>query len=378
MKASLLIYETSHHENLPALLDLAELYFEKVTVFLPEISFQNICSTDAETKWQKTVFFRQSNDISNREFIRDAIRFARNNGYTHFHISTLDNNLLYFAIGLLRLHGMHVSLTVHAVNEYGAYRFNNLRAITESIAKLYFHRRIRHFRVLSPGMKAVLQQKFRGTSCHFIPSRFFSGLPEVRENKDFLKIVIPGGIDPGRRDYGFVQSFIRNHLSVLVSEKTIELVLLGNINSPYGSGLKEALNAYASLNLRIKYYSDYIPEAEYERQLREADLIWSPLIVHTKSMRGAAEKYGLSKSTGLIADLLLTCRPVLVPVEFDIPEHFQELMITYDSPSALAERISGFIHDFDNDRIARIYHSLSFFSKENFKKDFGEFMSIGS
>ncbi|HZK63682.1 MAG TPA: hypothetical protein VFC34_06025, partial [Puia sp.] len=202
MPARLLIYETTHHETLPAILDLAALYFEKVTVFLREMTYQNICRTPGEIKWKNTVFVRQSATVSNRIFIRDALHFARRNGITHFHISTLDNNMLYFAMGLVRLPELYISLSIHAVNEYRKYKARNLRDLTESLAKLFFHRRVGHYRVLSPGMIDIFHQNFPGTSCQFIPSRFFAA-PQagIREKKDYLKIVIPGTVDPNRRDY---------------------------------------------------------------------------------------------------------------------------------------------------------------------------------
>ena len=95
MPSGLVIYETTHHETLPALLDLASMYFENIAVFLREMTYQNISSIRPEEQWQKTAFFRQAETVSNRAFIREAVKFAGNGRYTHFHISTLDNNLLY-------------------------------------------------------------------------------------------------------------------------------------------------------------------------------------------------------------------------------------------------------------------------------------------
>lgn len=377
MPARLLIYETTHHETLPAMLDLAALYFEKVTVFLREITYQNICRTPAGIKWKNTVFVRQSDARSNRAFIRDALHFARHNDISHFHISTLDNNMLYFAMGLLRLPKPHISLSIHAVNEYRKYKAGNLRDLTESLAKLFFHRRIGHYRVLSPGMIDIFHQKFPGTNCQFIPSRFFAAQQAgIREKKDYLKIIIPGSVDPNRRDYAFVVSFVKDHLSVMASEKPIELVFLGEINSPYGLRLVDELKVYVSADLRFRYYFQYVPQREYEQQLAEADILWSPVHINTLGTRGTPEIYGLSKSTGLIADLLFNCRPALVPAGFDIPEHYVGVLIPYDSPLALADLFREFFYGVDENKTAAISHALSFFSKENFGTAFRELLSI--
>ncbi len=377
MPARLLIYETTHHETLPSLLDLAELYFESVTVFLREITYQNICGSEAAGKWKNTVFFRQSARVSNREFIRNAIQYAGNNGYTHFHISTLDNNLLYFAILLRRLPGLHISLSIQAINGYRAFRFKNLRDITESFAKLYFHRRIRHYRFFFPKMAEAFHQGMPQANCQFIPSRFLSELrPEKPGENEYLRIVIPGSINPQRRDYEFVVSFVADNLPAIASEKGIELVLLGNINTPYGLKLLDELKTKISDDLHIKYYFEYVPQLEYEQQLAKADIIWSPIHIKTRGIRGTPEIYGISMATGLIADLLLSCRPALVPVGFVIPEHYQDALIPYDSPSALAERIMEFVYGFDENRNSRIRNALSFFSVENFKSAFEELMHV--
>ena len=225
MPAGLVIYETTHHETLPALLDLASMYFENIAVFLREMTYQNISSIRPEEQWQKTAFFRQAETVSNRAFIREAVQFAGNGRYTHFHISTLDNNLLYFAVELYRLRRLHISLSVQAVQGYRSCQYRSLRDITESLAKMVFHRRIRHYRVFFPRMKDIFLQQFPRTDCHFIPSRFFSGKPNIAKgNTDFLKLVIPGSINPSPRHYAVMLPFIKDYCSEVAAKNANELV----------------------------------------------------------------------------------------------------------------------------------------------------------
>jgi hypothetical protein len=378
MPAGLLIYETNHHETLPAMLDLAELYFEHISVFLKELSYQNICSIPAEERWPKVHFYRQAKSVSNRAFIRKAVQFSLSNHYTHFHISTLDNNLLYFAAELFRLRGVQLSLSVQAVRGYSAFKFGNLRDITESLAKLIFHRRIRHYRVFFPRMKEVLHQHFPGANCQFIPSRFYSGKQNKPGNRaSFLKIVIPGSVNPARRDYTFASAFVRDYLSEIAARNPIELVILGNISSAYGLKLKGELKAIESEQLVIKYYFDYIPQAEYELQLATADIIWSPVNINTKSIRGTPEVYGYSMATGLIADQLFSNCPTLVPAGFEIPEHFENATIVYESGPDLAARIVKLMTGQGNSRNDKIYSELSFFSRDHFRREFEDLLAIG-
>jgi hypothetical protein len=284
---------------------------------------------------------------------------------------------LYFAAELFRLRGVQLSLSVQAVRGYSAFKFGNLRDITESLAKLIFHRRIRHYRVFFPRMKDVLHQYFPGANCQFIPSRFYSGKQNNPGNgTNFLKMVIPGSINPARRDYTFAAAFVRDYLSEIAARNPIELVMLGNISSAYGLRLKDELKTNESGHLVIKYYFDYVPQAEYEQQLASADIIWSPVNINTKSIRGIPEMYGYSMATGLIADQLFSSCPTLVPAGFEIPEHFESAMSVYESAPDLAAQIVKLITDRDNDRNGRIYNALSFFSKDHFRREFEDLFAF--
>ncbi len=375
----LLIYEPTHHETLPAILDLAELYFREIAVFLKELSFENLSASDkVEDRWPRTEFFKQIAGYPNRRFIRDAFNFVRENNYTHLHISTLDNNLLYFARQVFSAPKMPVSLSVQAVNEYCSYRFGNLRDITESAAKLYLHKRIRQYRVFFPLMKEALEKRLPGSEAIFIPSRFYAEKQEVAKTsaRELFRIVIPGAVDPNRRDYYYVVSFLKEFLPRYSNEKQIELVILGNSNTEYGKKIIDTLKMLQSDYFKLVYYNQYIPQSEYERQLAQANILWSPIQLQTLGIRKTSEIYGISTATGLTGDLLLNEKPALVPLGFQIPEHYEDALITYSSPGQLAEHINVFIHKIDENIREKIRKSFSFFRKENFKTAFCQLMKI--
>ncbi len=94
----LLIYETTHHETLPAMLDLALEYFDNVYVYLKESSYENLTGVNSpEAIWPKTRFFIQEPGRPNLSFIRECFSTLQLKKIGHLHISTLDNNLLYIA-----------------------------------------------------------------------------------------------------------------------------------------------------------------------------------------------------------------------------------------------------------------------------------------
>ncbi|HXB31890.1 MAG TPA: hypothetical protein VNV35_00650, partial [Puia sp.] len=172
----IVLYETTHHENLPALLDLCELQFNQVAVFLKELSYHNLTGeAPPEQRWPQTDFFIQTIDCPNRRFIRQLFQFIRRHGFSHLHLCTLDNNLLLFAVRLSFIGPVHLSLTVHEVNEYFTRSFRTFRDWTETIAKQVLQRLMRNYHVFLPAMADQLRQRAPESTAVFIPSRFYSG-----------------------------------------------------------------------------------------------------------------------------------------------------------------------------------------------------------
>ncbi len=395
----IVIYETTHHENLPALLDLSEAHFSAVAVFLKEVSYRNLGGEGSpEERWPKTGFFIQAADCGNRRFIGQLFAFLRRERYSHLHLGTLDNNLLLFAIRLACVGPVHISLTVHEVNEYFSYSFRGLRDISESVAKVFLHRLIRHYTLFLPAMAERFAQRLPGVTAVFIPSRFYeapgwgedgAGLsrPEggfFTSEGGFFTIVVPGSVDPNRRNYSeVVEVFTR-----LVSGKggrpsgmesplrPIELVILGDSSTAYGAGIVDSLRRLESGRFRLRCFEGYIPATVYEQQLTGAHLIWSPLNLHKKSSRNSSETYGQTTASGLTADLLGNNAPALVPEGFIIPGPFRAAIFSYGSPEEWRAIVDMMINDpaYYGRLRENIHSALSFFTKENFGEAFCRLM----
>jgi hypothetical protein len=367
----IVLYETTHHENLPALLDLCEARFNRVAVFLKELSYHNLTGEGSpEQRWPQTDFFIQTTNCNNRRFIRQLFRFIRRHGFTHLHFCTLDNNLLLFAVRLTFVGPVHLSLTVHEVNEYFSRSFGSLRDWTETIAKKVLHGQIRHYHVFLPAMADRLRQRLPGSTAVFIPSRFYTGHQPHAPAPPF-KIVIPGSLDTNRRNYQDVIQTL-----TLLRPIPIELILLGDGGTDAGAAVLASFQSITSDHLTLRHFKGYVPESTYERELIHAHLIWSPLNIHKKNSRNNPETYGLSTASGLTADILLNNIPALVPAGFTIPEPFCTAIFSYSTP----EEAYGLILHFIQDPAAyaaireKIHHSFSYFSKENFSKAFEELM----
>lgn len=375
----IVLYETTHHENLPALLDLCEAQFNQVAVFLKALSWQNLTGEGSpEQRWPRTDFFIQTTDCPNRRFIGQLFRFIRRHGFTHLHLCTLDNNLLFFTVRLTLIGPVHLSLTVHEINEYFSRSYTNIRACTESIARPILHRLIRHYHVFLPAMADQLRQRLPGSTgpapptVVFIPSRFYSGRHPLPAASPF-KVVIPGSLDSNRRNYEEVIQTLALWQPI-PGTAPIELVLLGDSTAESSDAILAGFRSIDPGRFTLRHFKGYIPQTTYEAEITTAHLIWSPLNIHKRSSRNTPETYGLSTASGLTADLLLGNAPALVPAGFIIPEPFRAAIYPYRSPEEAQELIRGFIGDPASYAALRatIHRAFCYFSKENFSTAFSE------
>lgn len=367
------LYETTHHENLPALLDLCESRFNQVAVFLKESSYHNLVGHGTpEQRWPQTEFYVQTSGCSNRRFIRQLFVHVRRHGFTHLHFCTLDNNLLIVALRVVFIGPVHLSLTLHEVNEYFSRSLRDFRDTSETMAKLILHRLVRHYHVFLPGMASQLKGRLPGSTAVFIPSRFYSGHRPIARAGPF-RIVLPGSVDPNRRNYDLVFQAMY-HLKALPDIPQFEIVLAGDSSQRRAAHIVKGFQSFASDRMTIRTFHGYVPQVAYEEEFARAQLIWSPLNVAKIGSRGNAETYGVTTASGLTADLLLGNIPALVPAGFVAPGQFQKAILPYRNAEEAAEIILHLASDaaaYDSLRVD-IHRAFNWFSKENFVSAFTE------
>jgi hypothetical protein len=372
----ILVYETTHHENLPALLDCCENRFPRVIVFLKELSWQNLPGPDNPSeRWPKTEFIRQPAGYPNRPFIRKLFSFLRRHRCSHLHLGTLDNNLLVFALRIGMAGNVHVSLTVHEVNVYFSQPGRSIRDLSESLAKLILRRRIGHYTFFLPAMATLFKQRMPEAITVFIPSRFYVPAPPRPAASPFT-IVIPGSVDANRRNYEMVAAFFEGWPGS--GRRPLRLVLLGDSDSSYGNAIVARLQRLVSEELALGHYKGYVPETIYEEQIRTADLLWSPLRIEKTGSRDEPETYGQTTASGLTADLLLNNIPALTPAGFVLASPFDKALLPYSTPAGIGVLLDQLLGD--GNRLYRLRQDIdaafSFFVKENFYAAFAQLTGL--
>jgi hypothetical protein len=372
----IVIYETTHHENLPALLDLCERQFERTAVFLRRLSFDNLCGyMDPRRRWPKALFVIQESSNGNRAFIGKLFGFLRKHrNYTHLHLSTLDSNWLLVAVRLVWARELQVSMTVHAVNEYFSRSAGGFKAITESLARFILHRRIRHYTFFLPVMAEEFHHRMPGAVTVSIPSRFYEGALSAHRSEGPFVIVIPGTVDPHRRDYESVIDFF----SRFSAKRPIELVLLGSSHSDYGATIVKQLRQLESERFHVTAFDGYVSQSVYEQRYASADLIWAPLKPEKTSTDKVPEVYGQTIASGLTADLQLANSPVLAPDWLVLPPPFSTTLLPYSSQDAVASLIHRLLDDPDYRRQlgVQIDQAFTTLCREHFTGEFRRLMAL--
>lgn len=375
----LLIYETTHHEILPSILDLSNDYFESISVFLYADSYENLIGTQLpEVRWPKAKFFKKQSRDTNRQFINAVFEELKNSSYSHIHISTLHDNLLYFTLRLLFWRKLHLTLTIHSINSYKIRTWNSIRSITESIAKKILDGIIDYYLVLLPAMTHYFETVMPGKKVIWIPAAFFSGSNILDISEKNFKIIIPGTIEKKRKDYDFVLSFLSKYLSSLCEHKTIELVLLGEARREYAQRVIDEMSRLKQPNFNFVYFSKYVSQAEYEQHFNQAHVVWCPIQVTTIGVRETGELYGVTQTSGVIGDTVRFGKPALINSEFEIPEQLKGGLIQYGSSEELFARFKKLIDT--PDELKGIYNRIndkySALRKENFRESFERLLGL--
>ncbi|MFN1217451.1 hypothetical protein ACKW6Q_10835 [Chryseobacterium kwangjuense] len=179
----------------------------------------------------------------------------------------------------------------------------------------------------------VLDEELSSQKLKFLPL-FYSKSFEKPENMK-LTIVIPGGVSQKRRDYDHVFKTIRN----LKPEEECEFIFLGKAGDKELKQLEQLARQLPD-KVSIRYFSDRVSHLDFEKGMRQADVLWCPIRRKTEFF-SREEIYGITKMTGNLGDAIKYGKTAIFPkdypakLEFIVPEQenilkqFQELKNTH-------------------------------------------------
>ena len=234
-----------------------------------------------------------------------------------------------------------VILTIHIVNHWLKAKFafgvrNIVRVIDTNISIFLIRKfilpKFDAINVIYPPVKDYIEKNTNYNKQVFtLPFNFYDKTKKVEKSKKESKIifVLPGLIETYRRNYNLALNVFEKLFKKY--DNKISLYLLGKPVGDGGSKIIKRCKEMKNKGFGISFSKGFIPEEEYDKISRECDFIISPLNVTTKRDTGIKEIYGKTEGSALPFEAIQYCKPLIVPIEFNILNEMKSSTLQYKS-----------------------------------------------
>ncbi|MBC7653964.1 MAG: hypothetical protein H7098_05745 [Oligoflexus sp.] len=177
--------------------------------------------------------------------------------------------------------------------------------------------------VYSDAQKAYLQNFIDASKIIVFPFSIHQPNKDLSENNQTLRICIPGSVDNERRDYVGFFNALKLNISFLNGKIAIDL--LGYI--PKSSQfLIPKVKELENLGIQFFYQTNFLKADEYEQRLNTCDIILGNIKVNLNNQ----SKYGETKETGVIFNMIKAAKPGVFPTGYTIPKHLKSICLNYN------------------------------------------------
>lgn len=236
-------------------------------------------------------------------------------------------------------------LTIHIINHWLKAKFafgvkNIARVIDTNISIFLIRKNIlpkfNAINVIYPPIKDYIKENTKYKKQVFtLPFNYYDKTKIVEKSKKESKIifVLPGLIEPYRRNYNLALNVFEKLFEKY--GKKISFYILGKPVGTSGSKVIQRCEKLKNKGYDISFSKGFIPEEEYDRISSESDIIFSPLNVITKRNTGIIEVYGKTEGSALPFEAIQYCKPLIVPIEFNVINEIKSSTLKYKSAEDL-------------------------------------------
>lgn len=158
-----------------------------------------------------------------------------------------------------------------------------------------------------------------------IPFNIFEKNKIHIQSNDKYTIVIPGTIDLIRKDLNIIAE-----ATYLLNDNELEkldIILLGRPISEKDKLF--VINWKKKIGSSLTYYDKFIKDDEFEKVLKNADIIMGTLNVNYQDKYGNQEIYGKSKDTGIEAHAIAYAKPLFVNEDYSVDKYLESTTLKY-------------------------------------------------
>ena len=205
-----------------------------------------------------------------------------------------------------------------------------------------------------------------------LPFCLYEGEKSKNEKNKRLQIVVPGQIEEHRRDYEILMDAFETILKKY--NKKIDIYLLGYPVGIYGNKIINKCIKLKEQGYNIHFYTDFVPENEYEEIMKKSDILVLSIRIKTRGMGLITEYYGITKGSAAVFEGIQYGKPMIVPKNFNLVKQLESSTLRFLDSNNLGEVLSDLIENKEKiyDLKEKAYKNSSFYSLKNLQLYFTE------
>ena len=195
-----------------------------------------------------------------------------------------------------------------------------------------------YFVVLSPSQKKYLSRFVPNEKIIAFPSLINEGIEKMPilngQKNGKIRICIPGIVTDTRRDYTGLFKILETILPQIKGKVVFDF--LGFVEKRE-LNLLQKLQNLEKMGLDIIYSANFVDAVTFDESLDKADI----LLNNQKVMVSHTGKYGLTKESGLLFNIVRGAKPAIFPAEYAVDKEFEDVLMYYHSEKELTDIIVG-------------------------------------
>ena len=334
---NVVIYDTEHFETVYALIRILGVDSHSITVFTNRDTADEVTSQlgkDAvRIRW---VIFPSKSYFNVFRIWQHCNKYQ----VSHIFLNTVSYHHFFFGL-LCKLCPKTVFLlTIHTANNFFDPEFSlTPRGFLRYLGKRTLVSAVSSYIVLLSSIKEHIEKTFQPDKpIYCLPGGLFEEQDDFPVKTDHrIRLVVPGSVDPYRRDYE--QIF---ELAAYLDEYThrYEIIFLGKPVGAYGQRIHTLCRMDKFRNVKFSFYTDFVPHAEYEKQLRACDYVFLPLVGSIRKPGEKKEVYGQSICSGGFFDAVRFAKPLLIPDYVPVADELKDQCVTFHNIRQLSLLLS--------------------------------------
>ena len=148
------------------------------------------------------------------------------------------------------------------------------------------------------------------------------GIKDKSFNNETLRICIPGSVSNVKRDYSGFFALLLNQANSFSFGLTIDLL---GFMPKEDRVLLDSISRLKVLGIDVIFSLDFISDEEFDERLSLCDVILGNLRVRLN----ANQKYGETKETGVLFNVIKSGKPAILPQEYSVDEMLEPACLHY-------------------------------------------------